>query len=37
LNGHTDAVLTVAFSSDSQVLASGSRDNSIRLWNTQSE
>ncbi|WP_235526510.1 DnaJ domain-containing protein [Nostoc piscinale] len=32
LNGHTDAVLYVAISSDSKVLASGSADKTIRIW-----
>jgi WD40 repeat protein len=32
LEGHTDRVLSVAFSPDSSLLASGSVDNSIRLW-----
>ena len=34
LEGHTDDVLSVAFSPDGSTLASGSRDNTIRLWNT---
>ncbi|MBW4471307.1 MAG: hypothetical protein KME45_13010 [Stenomitos rutilans HA7619-LM2] len=32
LTGHTHAVWSVAFSSDSQLLASGSLDGTIRLW-----
>ena len=32
LAAHTDQVLTVAFSSDGQTLASGSSGNTILLW-----
>jgi len=31
--GHTDAVRSVAFSSDGKTLASGSLDNTVKLWN----
>ncbi|MGD2157755.1 MAG: WD40 repeat domain-containing protein [Anaerolineales bacterium] len=33
LEGHQDAVRSVVFSPDSQILASGSFDKTIRLWN----
>jgi WD40 repeat protein len=35
LTGHTGNVLTLAFSPDSSLLASGSVDTTIRLWNVQ--
>ena len=34
LIGHVDTVLTVAFSTDGKTIASGSRDNTVVLWNT---
>ncbi len=36
LRGHKDLILQVAWSSDGKTLASGSDDNSIRLWDAQS-
>ncbi|MCG5058491.1 MAG: serine/threonine protein kinase [Limnoraphis sp. WC205] len=35
LKGHSHNVLSIAFSSDGRTLASGSRDNTIKLWDVQ--
>jgi WD40 repeat protein len=35
LSGHTDAVLSVAFAPSSGLLASGSSDGGVRLWETK--
>ena len=32
--GHTKDVLSVAFSADNRQIVSGSRDHTIKLWNT---
>jgi WD40 repeat protein len=32
LEGHTDTITTMAFSKDGRILATGSRDRSIRIW-----
>lgn len=35
LTGHTGSVIHVAFSPDGKILASSARDETIRLWNTE--
>lgn len=36
LRGHADAVTSLCFSPDSFLLASGSDDNTVRMWDVQS-
>ena len=37
LTGHSDFVISLALSPDNNILASGSRDNDVRLWKYKSE
>ncbi|KIM85737.1 hypothetical protein PILCRDRAFT_43537, partial [Piloderma croceum F 1598] len=36
LEGHDDAVIAVIFSPDGKVIATGSRDHTIRIWDVMS-
>ena len=35
LNGHNDSVNSVAYSGDGKRLVSGSRDKTVRIWNSE--
>ncbi|MEH2339175.1 nSTAND1 domain-containing NTPase [Nostoc sp.] len=35
LNGHTDEITSLSFSPDGKILASGSKDKTIKLWNIE--
>lgn len=37
LNGHTDEVTSIALSHDSHLLVSGSKDNTVRTWDVNTE
>jgi ribosome assembly protein 4 len=37
LMGHTDSVICSAFSPDSSMLATGSGDTTVRLWDIQTQ
>jgi len=37
MTGHTDSVTSVALSTNGELVASGSEDNTIRLWNRQGQ
>ncbi|MDR0656484.1 MAG: hypothetical protein LBG22_09250, partial [Treponema sp.] len=36
LSGHTDGVISSAFSPDGKYIVSGSTDNTVKLWDTES-
>jgi transcription initiation factor TFIID subunit 5 len=35
LTGHTDTIRALSFSQEGNILASGSVDNTVRLWDTK--
>ena len=35
LTGHSDLVLSVAFSADGKRVVSGSRDESVKIWSSE--
>jgi WD40 repeat protein len=37
LEGHSNLVFSVAFSPDGKYLASGSGDNTVKLWSVESQ
>ncbi len=37
LEGHTDTICNIAFSEDGKLLASGSRDKAVKLWDIESK
>jgi WD40 repeat protein len=37
LQGHSSFVLSIAFSPDGKYLASGSQDNTVKLWSLESQ
>ncbi len=37
MKGHSQIVLSVTFSPDGKYLASGSRDNTVKLWSVESQ
>ena len=37
LEGHSDRIMSVAFNTNGTILASGSFDNTIKLWNVETK